>query len=303
MRGRILTGSNNIYTVETEAGIALCRIKGKILRDGQDSYNPLAPGDFVSIDAASGEGRILSREERKNRFARWNKKKQAPQTVAANIDTVVCVTSVQTPPFRPRFVDRVLVTCEHEGIEPAIVVNKSDLAADSETADRIANYRDMGYIVFPCSALTGDGIDSLSVWLNGKTAVFIGQSGVGKSSVLNAIAPSLKRKTGMLSRKYDRGAHTTSISELIVIGGTGYIDTPGVREFDIFDIPSRELALYFRDMAAAGMECQLRNCLHVDEPGCRVRENALAGRINPDRYESYLRLLDDLVRSERNRYG
>ena len=305
MNGRILTGSNNIYTVETRGGIVTCRIKGKVLREEEDSYNPLAPGDRVVIDPLPDglSGRIVSREERVNRFCRWNKKRQAPQTVAANVDAVACVTSVQNPPFRPRFIDRVLAACEWEGIEAAILLNKSDLAPEPSTEERIADYQSLGYRIFRCSALTGEGMDRLSEWLRGKTVVLVGQSGVGKSSVLNALDPGMDRKIGNLSKKYDRGSHTTCFSELLLTRGMGLIDTPGVREFDLFAIPSHDLPSCFREIGRAGSECRLRTCTHANEPGCRVRELAESGAIHPDRYESYLRLLDDIARSERNLYG
>ncbi len=305
VNGRVLMGSNNIYTVETRDRIVTCRIKGKVLREEEDSYNPLAPGDRVVIDLLPDgvNGRIVSREDRTNRFCRWNKKRQAPQTVAANVDGVACVTSAQNPPFRPRFIDRVLAACEWEGIEAAILLNKCDLTTEPSTEERIADYRSVGYRVFRCSALTGEGMDGLSEWLRGKTVVLVGQSGVGKSSLLNTLVPGMGRKIGILSKKYDRGTHTTCFSELIVARGMGLIDTPGVREFDLFAIPSNELPSCFREIGQAGSECRLRTCTHTGEPGCRVRELAESGDIHPDRYESYLRLREDLARAERNLYG
>jgi putative ribosome biogenesis GTPase RsgA len=184
VNGRVLMGSNNIYTVETRDRIVTCRIKGKVTerRGGllQSSRAVRSGGHRLLPDGVNG--RIVSREDRTNRFCRWNKKRQAPQTVAANVDGVACVTSAQNPPFRPRFIDRVLAACEWEGIEAAILLNKCDLTTEPSTEERIADYRSVGYRVFRCSALTGEGMDGLSEWLRGKTVVLVGQSGVGKSS-------------------------------------------------------------------------------------------------------------------------
>jgi ribosome biogenesis GTPase len=292
MTGEVLFGMHSIYTVLVDGKKRQCRIKGKVLRSDARAWNPIAPGDVVEIDA---EGRILSLGARRTVLERWNKKGRAPQVLAANADVAVCVTSPQAPPFRPRFIDRLIVAAEAGGLDPLIVLNKVDLLSGSETADRLESYAEMGYQVLRCSARTGAGIELLAGALAGKTTVFVGQSGVGKSSVLNALQPGLGLKVGGLSAKYDRGSHTTNYPVLISsAGGLRIIDTPGIRELELADILPEDIAFHFRDFAASLQACQTPSCLHDGEPGCAVSAAVERGEVHPDRYESYRRILSEL---------
>ena len=292
MTGEVLFGMHSIYTVLVDGRRVQCRIKGKVLKADSRAWNPIAPGDLVEIDA---EGRILAIAARRTSLERWNKIGKAPQVLAANADAAVCVTSPQSPPFRPRFIDRLIVAAEAGGLSPVIVLNKDDLPCAPETAARLERYAEMGYLLLRCSSHTGAGIDRLAAALEGKTAVFVGQSGVGKSSVLNALEPGLDLKVGGLSAKYNRGSHTTNYPVLIrSAGGLRIIDTPGIRELELADILPEEVAFHFRDFAPSAGTCRVPSCLHDGEPGCAVAAAAECGEIHPDRYESYRRILSEL---------
>jgi ribosome biogenesis GTPase len=307
LSGRVLRGINAIYDVATEAGTLRCRIKGKVLKTDSRSYNPIAPGDLVSVapdPAAPGTGMITSLGERRTTLARWNKKGRATQVLAANADLAVCVTSTRSPPFRPRFIDRIAAAAEDGGLEVLILLNKCDLDCEKKDLGRLDDFRRIGYRVHRCSAATGAGIRQLARLLSGRTAVFVGQSGVGKSSVLNALSPDLDLRVGGLSAKHDRGIHTTTNAALFVTAdGLEVIDTPGIRELELAGIELQDLAFRFRELAAFAPRCAVAACLHEDEGGCAVRAAVGAGKVHPDRYESYLRVLAELRESRRYLHG
>jgi len=187
---------------------------------------------------------------------------------------------------------------------PVIVANKADLPPPPEMPERLEHYRRMGYQVHSCSVVTGQGIKELCRMLTETTSVFVGQSGVGKSSLLNAISPELRLKVGEVSQKHDRGSHTTNFSSLLLLGnGIRVIDTPGVRELELADILPEEVSFHFRDFLPHAQGCEFQPCLHADEPGCAVREAVQAGEVHPDRYESYLRIVRELQDSRRHDRG
>jgi len=305
--GQVLYGINTIYTVHTDTGDIQCRIKGKVLRSDERSYNPIAAGDFVEIARdlhSESQGMIVAVRERRTRLIRWNKKGRARQVLAANADLAVCVSSTQSPPFRPRFIDRVLAAAEAGGMTAAIVMNKADLGIGRDTEGRLADFRRIGYPVLVCSARTGDGIATLQGALLGKTVVFVGQSGVGKSSILNSLEPGLGLRTGEISAKHDRGNHTTNFSLLVRMpDGTSIIDTPGIREMELADILPEELAYSFREFFPFAQRCAVPVCPHENEPGCAVRAAVERGELHYDRYESYLRILFELRESRRSVHG
>lgn len=296
LTGLILTGINNIYTVHSENSLYLCEIKGKVLRGLENVYNPLAAGDIVSFavdEISNNKGMIVERLKRRNEFSRWNNKRNAPQTIAANIDYLICVASAGNPPFRPRFIDRVLVMTQSD-IKVLIVLNKSDLGINESIHLRMENYKSMGYNYISCSAETGENIDKLKNIISGKVAAFIGQSGVGKSTLLNVLYPGHDLKTGAVSIKHDRGRHTTNYSRLIFEDDGGFIDTPGIREIEIFGIKQDELGFHFREFYDYSQTCKFQPCRHKNEPECAVIKAVEDGHIHSDRYESYIRILDNL---------
>lgn len=300
MIGTILFGMNNIFNVQDDDSndIFECRIKGKILKDSIGAYNPLASGDKVEFQIDEnhpGKGMILSRLPRDNYFSRWNKKRKAPQTLAANLDLLVCVSSPQLPPFRPRFIDRALISAERGGVPVLVLLNKIDQEISELVIDRLENYKELGIEVMMCSADTGEGIEAFKKRIQNKSVAFVGQSGVGKSTILNLIEPSISQKTAEVSQKFSRGKHTTCYSLLVEnSSGGNIIDTPGVRELLLYDIEIMELQEYFPEMEPYFGTCSFNGCTHIHEPGCSVLEALKEKKIHPDRYESYTRIMEEL---------
>jgi ribosome biogenesis GTPase len=293
-----------MFIVRLDDGAVLeCRLKGKVLKGVEGFYNPLAPGDRVVVEqdeGDSGRGLITSLEERRNVFSRWNQKGKAPQLLAANLDILLCVTAPSFPPFRPRFLDRVLLQADSAGIPPVIILNKCDLEDDDpDIAERLEDYIRIGYRVLRVSTLTGVGLEELRELLGGRFSALVGQSGVGKSSLVNALEPELDLRVGALCEKFDRGSHTTTMARLLTVnaprGGARIVDTPGVRRLGIDGVRASELALHLREFAPLVGRCTYGlSCSHVTEPGCKILEAVAAGVIHEDRYESFLRIRDEL---------
>lgn len=298
--GLVLTGRNNIFAVQLGEQTLLCRLRGKRLEIEERSYNPLAPGDFVevgSIDPVQGTGVIERRVERLNSFVRFNRKRNTPQTLAANIDEVLCISSVRDPQFYPRFVDRFLALAEDQGVPASVIVNKSDLDA-AATDQAIAVYRDLGYPAFALSATTGQGAADVRQHIRSRLVAVVGQSGVGKSTLLNNLVGHEAQEIGRVSLRFQRGRHTTNAARLVQSGDVRIIDTPGVQDLDIRTIEIGALAWCFREFRDFTDSCKHSNCMHRDESGCAVREAAASGEIGTERYDNYLRFLDELRRLE-----
>ncbi|MDR0706678.1 MAG: ribosome small subunit-dependent GTPase A [Treponema sp.] len=228
MTGLVLRGSKNVFTVQAdgEDGAVECRIKGKILKGVETYYNPLAPGDRVVFErdgAHKERGFITSLEKRRNAFTRANQKGRgrnrlaSSQILAANVDLALCLTTPSSPPFRPRFIDRLLVQAEYAGITPVIVCNKCDLPYDEAVMERLRDFVRIGYQTLHVSSLTGAGMGALHDLLRGKCSALAGQSGVGKSSLINTLVPGADIRTGRINEKYDRGNHTTTMASLIEV--------------------------------------------------------------------------------------
>lgn len=305
MKGLIHWGINNIFCVWSEGSAYECRLKGKVLKGAEDVYNPLSPGDEVEWepDAHSpGKGMILGRIDRRNSYSRWNKKRRCPQTLAANLDRLVLVSALSSPPFRPRFLDRALLMAEKEGLSPLILVNKCDQGLTEDQEDRLAVYQELGWDVHLCSVVTGEGIDELKEHLEDSVCALVGQSGVGKSSLLNVLHPQARQRVGELSSKHNRGNHTTNFSLLLPwpSGQGGIIDTPGVRELEVFGIESGQLSFYYPEFQPYLGQCSFSGCTHLQEPGCAVLKALEEDQIHPDRWESYKKLFLEIQEGEKS---
>lgn len=297
MKGTVLRSINNIYSVRSEEGNNYsCRIKGKQLSVAKGEYNPIVVGDEVEFIPSGGssdkpEGLVTNRFDRRSEFSRWNEKRALNQTICANMDLLVCVCSVESPPFRPRFVDRVIACCK--GVDVMIVLNKCDILLTEDELERYSLYKILGYQTISVSAETGENVDKFVKLLAGHTAAFVGQSGVGKSSLINRILGTSQR-VGELNAKYNRGNHTTN--HAIMLDGPGFtlIDTPGFREISVPHDDPHLVAQVFPEFAKASAKCEYDGCLHISEPGCEVRRLLEKGKINVDRYESYVRMLSSM---------
>ena len=306
MKGRIIRNTGSHYIVETEDGNEVdCRVKGNFRIKGIRTTNPVAVGDIVTISKGERPGDaswITAIEPRRNYIIRRasNLSKES-HIIGANIDQTMLVITLFHPTTSTTFIDRYLATAEAYGVEAIIVINKVDLITDSEDKeylDAVVNlYTTIGYKVICVSAKTELGIDKLRDSLKNKTTLLAGNSGVGKSTIINALIPGLDVKTGSISDVHDTGMHTTTFSELYHLpdgeDAGSIIDTPGVRGFGTIDFDRYETAHYFRDLFAVSHDCRFGNCTHTHEPGCAVRQAVEDHLIAESRYASYLSILED----------
>ncbi len=296
MQGIVTKSTGSWYQVRTPDGKRYdCRIKGKFRIKGLTTTNPVAVGDRVDMEMEpnSDQGVITKLHERKNYIIRRsiNLSKQA-QIIAANMDQAYLVVTLASPRTSLGFIDRFLVTAEAYDIPAALVFNKLDMFSD-EGLEILAEYKNIyesiGYPCYEVSALVGTNIPELKAKLKDKMTLFSGHSGVGKSSLMNAILPDLQLRTTEISEWSDKGMHTTTFAEMYDLpGGGDIIDTPGIRELGVIDIEQQELGHFFPEMRERMHDCRFNNCRHINEPGCAVLEALENGEIEPSRYDSYL---------------
>lgn len=296
MRGLIIKSTGSWYQVHGEDGREYdCRIKGKFRIKGIQTTNPVAVGDQVEFEMEpnSDNGVIHKLHERKNYIIRKsiNLSKQA-QIIAANMDQAFLVVTLASPRTSLGFIDRFLVTAEAYSIPAVLIFNKLDLYNEDglEVLDEYkAIYEQLGYPCYTVSAIEGTNIPLIESLLKDQTTLFSGHSGVGKSSLINALLPGRSIKTGEISESSDKGQHTTTFAEMHTLPFGGYlIDTPGIRELGIYDIKPEELSHYFREMRDRMHLCKFHNCRHINEPGCAVLQAVENGDIAGSRYDSYL---------------
>ncbi len=295
--GTVTRVDAKVCIVDLEGEEVVCKLRGRLHRRSRGQRRPIAAGDNVEIRSiGEGEGVVERVGERRSKLSRpAADTRGVEQVVAANVDCLLIVASVREPTLHTGFVDRLLVTAEREGLMPVIILNKLDLLEDEEEIRPLETlYRGLGYTVVECSALGGRGVDEIREILTGRCSVLVGQSGVGKSTLLNAIQPGLRLKTSDVSASTSKGRHTTTAASLIRLACGGFVvDTPGVREFGLWDLPEDQLAACFPEMIELMGGCRYRGCSHSHEPGCVVKD-AVGESIDEARYESYLRLLDSL---------
>jgi ribosome biogenesis GTPase len=302
-QGLVIKNTGSWYIVRTTDGTERnSKIKGNLRLKGFRCTNPVAVGDNVEIEVKDdGTAFIRSILPRRNYIIRRaSNLSREFQILAANLDMAVLVVTLVNPETSTVFIDRFLATAEAYQVPVTIVFNKIDLLAepeDRELLDAIVYlYRSIGYTVIPTSVMTGEGLDMLRELLKGKTALFSGNSGVGKSSIINELVPDAKLKVGDISEVHHTGMHTTTFSEMLDIPGDNaghIIDTPGVKGFGTIDFEKSEVAHYFPEIFKVSKECKYNNCTHTHEPGCAVLEAVENSRISQSRYNSYLSIMDD----------
>lgn len=299
--GLVIKSISGFFTVQTAEGLFVCQIPGR-LKQTRKQTDLVTVGDRVTIsthpdgsgliEAVAERARVLSRSRPGGGTRTLGGERE--QVLVANPDQVIFVFAIRQPTPSLRKLDRFLVVAEMNHLPAIICVNKIDLVEPDEGPRIFGLYERIGYQVLYTSASRGDGIDALRAALAGKLSVLAGSSGVGKSSLLNAVQPGLGLKVRAVSQATEKGMHTTRYAELLPLAGGGYVaDTPGIRSLALFDLEPEELDGYFREIAPLVTHCQFSDCTHVHEPNCAVKAALADGRVSPERYESYLRLREE----------
>ncbi len=306
MHGLVVKNTGSWYTVKTDSGQLIdCKLKGNFRLKGIRSTSPVAVGDFVQIVTnAEGTAMITAIDDRKNYIIRKspNLSKQS-QIIAANLDQAFLLVTIKYPETSTIFIDRFLAGAEAYRIPVVLVFNKTDLLNEEEHhyQQMMMNlYETIGYHCVEISAETGQGMEVIDALLAQKVTLLSGNSGVGKSTLINVLIPHAEQRTAEISDAHGTGIHTTTFSEMIALPHGGYvIDTPGIKGFGTFDIEPEELTSYFKEIFAFSKDCKFNNCTHTHEPGCAVRTAVENHYISESRYQSYLSMLDD---KDENKY-
>ena len=311
MKGTVIRNTGSSYVVRLADGNEVkCHVKGNFRIKGIRTTNRVAVGDHVEIGAPGPDGVAFITDvlDRRNYIIRRaSNLSKAAHIIAANVDCAVLVATLAHPTTSFTFIDRFLATAEAYNVPAVLVFNKIDLLCEPEDEGLLEAveylYRSIGYTCFGVSAATGEGIEALAEFLQGKTTLFSGNSGVGKTTLINALIPGLDLRTAEISVAHDTGMHTTTFSEMYDLPGGGeIIDTPGVRGFGVYDFKKENVSHYFPDIFRESAHCRFDNCSHTHEPGCAVCEAVEDHRISESRYNSYLSILEEATDAGADKY-
>lgn len=294
--GVVVRATGSWYDVMHDGEVVACRIRGKLRLRGIRSTNPVVVGDEVHCEADDGGDYVISdiRTRRNYIIRRASNLSKESHIIAANIDQAVIMATLREPETAPEFVDRFLVTCEAYKVPATILLSKTDIQDTEAIALFRAVYESAGYHVMEVASKEGLGVEQVRELLTGRVTLISGNSGVGKSTLIRAIDPSLDIRTGEISESHHKGRHTTTFSTMYPLSGGGaVIDTPGIKGFGLIDIDDAELWHYFPEMMRVAPDCRFYNCTHTHEPGCAVIKAVEEGEIAYERYESYLKIMDE----------
>ena len=292
----VVRATGSWYDVLHDGETVRCRIRGRLRLKGVRSTNPVVVGDEVACEADEGGDYVIADilPRRNYVIRRASNLSKESHIIAANVDQALLMASLRSPETPTEFVDRFLVTCEAYKVPVTILLSKLDLQDAEAVAEFRAVYEGAGYRVLEVSVREGRGVEQVRELLAGRTTLVSGNSGVGKSTLIQAIDPSLDIRTGEISESHHKGRHTTTFSTMYPLAGGGaVIDTPGIKGFGLIDIDEAELWHYFPEMMRVAPACRFYNCTHTHEPGCAVTEAVKAGEIAWPRYESYLKIRDE----------
>ena len=292
----VVRATGSWYDVLHDGETVRCRIRGRLRLKGVRSTNPVVVGDEVACEADGGGDYVIADilPRRNYVIRRASNLSKESHIIAANVDQALLMASLRSPETPTEFVDRFLVTCEAYKVPVTILLSKLDLQDAEAVAEFRAVYEGAGYRVLEVSVREGRGVEEVRELLAGRTTLVSGNSGVGKSTLIQAIDPSLDIRTGEISESHHKGRHTTTFSTMYPLAGGGaVIDTPGIKGFGLIDIDEAELWHYFPEMMRVAPACRFYNCTHTHEPGCAVTEAVKAGEIAWPRYESYLKIRDE----------
>ncbi len=294
--GKVLKATRKTYAVSIGGEIVNCTIRGKLVTD-KSGYNSVKVGDNVKVALVDEESGVIDEIlPRKSVLSRTiESRAYQEQIIAVNVDQVLVILSTRNPKFKSGLLDRYLVIAEKNHLSAIVCINKIDLAPPKKFHSYQEYYTHLGYPVYFTSALTREGVDALEKIFHQNVTALVGHSGVGKTSLINAIEPRLNLKVARISERTNKGQHTTSSVELIPLSDEAFvIDTPGIRELGLWDIYKKDLQDYFLDIRDYAQECRFADCTHINEPGCAVKSAVETGEIFKERYENYLNIYHSL---------